>query len=140
LIGVIFGEKGTGKTKRILHLANKAAKEAKGSVVFIDNDTRYMYDLSSTIRFINATEYGIRSPKMLYGLLCGLSAQDFDLEYIFIDGFLNFVQHDIRTLEGLFESMAAYSERHHVSIVISITDKASGLPSFIEKLLLPADE
>jgi ATP-dependent helicase/DNAse subunit B len=138
LIGVIFGEKGTGKTKRILNLANKTAKEAKGSIVFIDDDNRYMYDLCSSIRFINATEYDICTPKMLYGFLCGLSAQDFDLEYIFIDGFLSFTHHDIRTLEGLFEAMEKHGDRHNVNIILSVNDNANGIPPFIEKWLLPA--
>ena len=59
LIGVIFGEKGTGKTKQLLQHANRTAASAKGSLVFIDDDNSYMFDLNSSIRFINATEYGI---------------------------------------------------------------------------------
>lgn len=137
MIGVIFGEKGTGKTKRILDLANKAAKEASGSIVFIDDDTSYMYDLSSSIRFINAAEYGINTPKMMYGFLCGLSAQDFDLEYIFIDGFLNLTHHDVFSLEGLFADMKSFSEKHEIKIILSMTDKSNGMPPFIQEILLP---
>ncbi|MDO4573103.1 MAG: hypothetical protein Q4C13_07015, partial [Clostridia bacterium] len=109
---------------------------AKGSIVFIDDDNSYMYDLASSIRFINATNYGISTPKMLYGFLCGISAQDFDLEYIFIDSFLNLTHHDIRTLEGLFSDMEKLSAQHGVNIILSITDKANGTPPFVEKLLL----
>ena len=57
MIQLIFGEKGSGKTKRILEIANQTAEQAKGSIVFIDEDDRYMYDLNLSIRFINATEY-----------------------------------------------------------------------------------
>ena len=110
MIGVIFGEKGTGKTKRLLQHANRTAMDAKGSLVFIDDDNSYMFDLNSSIRFINAAQYGIESPKMLYGFLCGISAQDFDLEYVYIDGFLNFVRHDLASLEGLFSDLRAFSE------------------------------
>ena len=91
MIGVIFGEKGTGKTKQILEMANKSVLTAKGNTIFIDNDTSYIYDLSRKARFINATEYGITSPKMLYGFLCGLAASDFDLETVYIDGLLNII-------------------------------------------------
>ncbi len=136
MIGVIFGEKGTGKTKQLLELANKTAKETKGSIVFIDNDNSYMYDLSTSIRFINATSYGISSPKMLYGFLCGICAQDFDLEWVYIDGLLNLTHHDIHTLEGLFEDMETLSRQHGVNMILSITDKAKGMPPFVEKLLL----
>ena len=138
MIGVIFGEKGTGKTKRMLDLANANAQNANGSIVFIDDDNRYMYDLSSSIRFINATEYGICTPKMLYGFLCGLSACDFDLEYIFIDGFLHYTRQDIHTLEGLFQAMEEHSIHHHVNIILSISGNIKSIPPFMEKLLLPA--
>ena len=38
MIQVIFGKKGSGKTKRILDMANASVKEAKGNVLFIDDD------------------------------------------------------------------------------------------------------
>ena len=136
MIGVIFGEKGTGKTKRLLQHANRTAADAKGSVVFIDDDNSYMFDLSSAIRFINAAEYGIETPKMLYGFLCGICAQDFDLEYIYIDGFLNFVRHDLASLEGLFADLTALSEKHGVNIVMSVSGNADMLPPFMREMVL----
>ena len=66
MIQLIFGEKGSGKTKKILELANTAAETAKGSVVFIDVDEDYMYDLNLSVRFINATEYALAGPKMFH--------------------------------------------------------------------------
>ena len=136
MIGVIFGEKGTGKTKRLLQHANRTAMDAKGSLVFIDDDNSYMFDLNSSIRFINAAQYGIESPKMLYGFLCGISAQDFDLEYVYIDGFLNFVHHDLASLEGLFSDLRAFSERHNVNIILSISGNRDMLPPFMREMVL----
>ncbi len=136
MIGVIFGEKGTGKTKRLLQHANRTAADAKGSVVFIDDDNRYMFDLNSFIRFINAADYGIESPKMLYGFLCGIYAQDFDLEYVYIDGFLNFVRHELASLEGLFDDLRAFSERTSVNIILSISGNTESLPPFMRDMVL----
>lgn len=136
MIGVIFGETGTGKTKRLLQHANRTAADAKGSVVFIDDDNRYMFDLNSFIRFINAADYGIESPKMLYGFLCGIYAQDFDLEYVYIDGFLNFVRHDLASLEGLFDDLRAFSERTSVNIILSISGNTESLPPFMRDMVL----
>ena len=42
MIEIICGEKGTGKTKRIISLANGISDQAKGSMVFIDEDNSYM--------------------------------------------------------------------------------------------------
>ena len=41
MIQVIHGRKGSGKTKRIIDLANDAIKEQKGDVVFVDEDNQY---------------------------------------------------------------------------------------------------
>ena len=136
MIGVIFGEKGTGKTKHLLDLANVSAKEAKGSVVFIDSDDSYMYDLSTAARFINVRKYGIRSPKMLYGFLCGIAAMDFDLEYIYIDGFVRITQHNMDTLKECFEDLAAFSDKHDVKLIMSVNGSADNLPDFMKGYIL----
>ena len=57
MIQVIAGKKGSGKTKRIIDMANQATQESKHDIVFIDDDNRYMFDLRHEVRFINASEY-----------------------------------------------------------------------------------
>ncbi|HWR24527.1 MAG TPA: hypothetical protein VN366_13700 [Feifaniaceae bacterium] len=135
MIRVIFGEKGTGKTKRIIDMANSTSKEAKGSVVFIDDDSRYMFDLTREIRFVDASRFEIDGPKMFYGFLCGIAAQDFDLEHLFIDGFLKIVHHDLNTLEGLFEHLKKFAEDCSLTITISISGKRDNIPEFLKEFL-----
>ena len=62
MIRVIFGEKGAGKTKRIIDMANESIKTAKGSIVFIDDDNQYMFELKHSIRFVDASEFHIDGP------------------------------------------------------------------------------
>lgn len=136
MIGVIFGEKGTGKTKRLLQHANEKAKTAKGSIVFIDDDNSYMFDLSSSIRFINAAEYAVTSPERLFGFIAGIAAQDFDLETVYVDGFKNYVQCELSELESLFGCLSAFSEQHHVELLLSISGQEEELPAFIKPLII----
>ncbi len=136
MIQIIFGEKGTGKTKKILDLANRAAKEAKGSVVFIDDDDRYMFDLNLAVRFINALEYGITGPKTFYGFLSGIAASDHDLEYVFVDGFLNLVRHDLATLEELFKQLELYTELHSIKLTLCVSGAIETLPPFMRQYAL----
>lgn len=133
MIQIIFGEKGTGKTKRILELANRAASEAKGSVVFIDDDDRYMFDLNLAVRFINAVEYGITGPKTFFGFLCGISASDHDLEDVFVDGFLNLIRHDLSTLKELFDELERFTEQHNIRLTLSVSGAVETLPTFLQK-------
>ena len=38
MVKILAGEKGEGKTKRMIDMANAAGKEAKGNIVFVDDD------------------------------------------------------------------------------------------------------
>ncbi len=135
MIRVIFGEKGAGKTKRIIDLANGEIKHAKGSVVFIDDDSQYMFEVRREIRFIDASRFSIDGPKMFYGFLCGIAAQDFDLEHLFIDGFLKIVHHDLHTLEGLFEQLKKFAEDCKLNITISICGNPGSAPAFLKEFI-----
>ena len=132
LIQLIFGEKGSGKTKKILDLANLAANDAKGSIAFIDIDDDYMYDLNLSVRFINATEYSIVGPKMFFGFLCGISASDHDLEYVFVDGFMQIIKHDLFSLEDLFAKLDAFSDAHGIKLILSLSCSPEQLPPFLK--------
>ena len=136
MIRVIFGEKGAGKTKRIIEMANEAIKDSKGSIVFIDDDNQYMFDLKHEIRFVDASDFEIDGPKMFYGFLCGIAAQDFDLEYLFIDGFLKIVHHDLSTLEGLFEHLKRFAEKCDIKVVISISGNPENIPAYLQEYVV----
>ena len=135
MIRVIFGEKGTGKTKQIIDMANEAIKSAKGSIVFIDSDSQYMYEVKSTIRYVDASEYHIEGPKMFFGFISGMAAQDFDLECLYIDRFMNIVHHPLETLEGLFADLVDFTERTKIDLVISISGEAAA-PAFIKPFMV----
>ena len=132
MIQLIFGEKGSGKTKKILEIANRAAEEAKGSVVFIDEDERYMYDLNLSVRFINATEYALSGPKMFYGFICGIAASDHDLECIVIDSFMHVVHHDLQSLKEMFAQLERFSDTHGIRLVLSLSCAPEQLPDFLK--------
>ena len=78
MIQVIFGKKGSGKTKRILDMANASVKEAKGNVLFIDDDKSYTLSLKPQIRFIDASEYAVKGKAPFYGFLAGILAGNYD--------------------------------------------------------------
>lgn len=135
MIQVIFGEKGAGKTKKILDMANESAQTAKGSIVFVADDGQYMFGLKRDIRFVDASSFHIDGPKMFYGFLCGLAAQDFDLEYIYIDGFLKIVRHPLDTLESMFAEMDDFSKRNGINIIISVNGESCCIPDFLKKYI-----
>ena len=134
MLKVIFGSKGEGKTKKIIALANEGVETAKGNTIFIDDDSRYMFDIKHQIRFIDASEYSIDSPKMFYGFISGLIAQDYDLEKIFIDGFLKIVCYDLDKLEECFSHLDQIAQKFGIEIVISVS--GSSRPAYLDPYVM----
>ena len=126
MIQVIAGKKGSGKTKRIIDMANVASRDSKHDIVFIDDDARYMYDLRHEVRFINAGEYELASDQMFMGFLCGIVSQNFDLGLVFVDAFKKLFKADLSTSETI-------SKNHNVDFVLSISADVEELPAFIQK-------
>ena len=131
MIHVFCGKKGSGKTKRIINHANTTAEHCDGSVYFMNCDNSYMYELNHKVRFINTSEYNVVGAYLLLGFLDGLSASNFDLKVIYIDGFLKHMDRDITQLEDLFTKMAAFSEKYKIDIYLSISKDREEIPPFI---------
>ena len=136
MVRVIFGEKGAGNSKRIIQMANDSLDQTKGSVVFIDAEGQYLFELKHAIRFIDAGHYRIENPDMFVGFIAGIAAQDFDLETVYVDGFKNYVQCELSELESFFECLSAFSEQHHLELFLSISGQMDELPAFIKPLIL----
>lgn len=135
MIRIIYGKKGSGKTKKIIDAANEAVKVSTGELVFIDDDNRYMYDLRHEIRFVNATEYDVSSPETFMGFICGILAGNYDMKQLFIDGFLRLVKTDMADLEAFFVKLEDITHRHGVDVVISASAKDDEVPEFLKKYI-----
>lgn len=133
MIQIIYGHKGSGKTKKIIDMANQTAQESRHDVVFIDDDNRYMFDLRHEVRFINATEYPIKTSDAFLGLLCGIVAQNFDVGMICIDAFKKMIKCDISETAELFACIESLSEKHSIDFVISISLDKEEMPEWVQK-------
>ena len=136
MIQVIHGKKGSGKTKRILDMANAAIKEHKGDVIFVDDDNRYMFDLRHEVRFVNAGEYGTDCPEMFFGFLCGMLAQNFDISVIFIDAFMKLVKTTVDNTADFFARLEKLSEKHNVNFILSVSCDDEAAPDHIRKYFI----
>ena len=128
MIQLITGEKGKGKTKVLLDKANEAAKNAKGSLVFIDKDSSHILELKNTIRLVDVSKYGLTSANEFYGFAAGIISADHDLEQLYIDAFLKtaYVKDDdyievLRRIDKL-------SEHYGVTVSVSISVTKDQLP------------
>ena len=110
MVQIIAGKMGKGKTKFLLEKANLAVKECKGSIVYLDKNTKHMHALDNKIRLINVYDYPIRSYNAFIGFLCGIISQDYDLEYVFLDSFLKLAHLEGKEISWLLASISSMIE------------------------------
>ena len=141
LIQIILGDKGTGKTKRLIDLANESLKNEHGDIIFIDDDKRYMYDLRHEIRFVDASEYPVgkkSTANEMLGFICGMLSVNFDITLIVMDAFMKLVRTplDDPEMKAFFEKLEALSEAHHCNFLISVSAAADSVPEYIQKYVI----
>ncbi|MGX8714803.1 MAG: twitching motility protein PilT [Lachnospiraceae bacterium] len=116
MVQIIAGRKGKGKTKILLQKANEAIKEAKGSVVYLDKNTKHMFELNNRVRLINVMDYPINTPESFIGFISGIISQDHDIEIMFLDSFLT-----LSCLEGKEDVSEDINKLIKLSEVFGIT-------------------
>ena len=136
MIKIIAGNKGSGKTKRLIDMTNDVAKTAAGNVVFLDKDNSYMYEVDRAVRFVNVNDYHVSSAEMFLGFLGGMLASNYDISTIFVDAFLKLVKIDVAESGWFFESLEAYGQKHDVTFVLSVSADPEALPEFCKKFVI----
>ncbi len=130
---IIYGPKGTGKTKAIIDSANNVLDSAKGHVIFVTDTTRYTYDLNNKIRYIDVTGFDIVCEGGFRGFIKGLVAANGDNEYIYIDGIARITGKSLDELEKIFNAMEKLEQLYSVKFVLTCSCAKEDLPSFILK-------
>ncbi len=132
---IIYGPKGTGKTKQIIERANNVLDEAKGHALFITDTKRYTYDLKYQIKFHDVTGYGINSEEEFRGFLKGIVVASGDNEYVFLDGIARICGKPLSELGSIFEVLEQLEDGYDVKFVITCSAAKEDLPEFVVKHL-----
>ncbi|MCC8059329.1 MAG: twitching motility protein PilT [Clostridiales bacterium] len=133
MVQIIAGNKGKGKTKHLLDMANAAVKTAEGSIVYLDKSSKHMYELNNRIRLINVNEYPIPSSQGFIGFICGIISQDRDIETMFFDSFLRLAGlegEDITETVAILEQLSA---KYGLNFVLSVSQDVHELPESVQK-------
>ena len=136
MIKIIAGNKGSGKTKRLIDMTNDVAKTAAGNVVFLDKDNSYMYEVDRAVRFVNVNDYHVSSAEMFLGFLGGMLASNYDISTIFIDAFIKLIGMDVAEADWFFTSLEQYGQKHDVTFVLSVSADPEALPEFCKAYII----
>ena len=135
MIKVIYGEKGTGKTKMMIDAANETVKVAKGHMIYITDSKRGMYDLEREVRFIDVSEYDIAGEAALCGFIKGVIAGNHDNEYVFIDGVVRIAGKPVQEMAAFFYMLEKVAKDTDGTVTVSVSASREELPDFVSKYL-----
>ena len=92
MIKLFAGEKGEGKTKKLIALANAHLEVTDGHIVFMDDDSRNMHEIHRNIRLVDTSEYPLLNHREFICFIYGMLSQNNDISEIFIDSLSSIVK------------------------------------------------
>ena len=133
MVQIIAGNKGKGKTKHLLDMANNSIKTAAGSIVYLDKSSKHMYELNNRIRLINVNKFPIINSQGFIGFISGIISQDHDIETMFLDSFLKLACLVVEVIIETFAVLEKLSDDYSVNFVLSISMDSHEMPEAIQK-------
>ncbi|MBE6819528.1 MAG: hypothetical protein E7516_00540 [Ruminococcaceae bacterium] len=138
MVKLIIGNKGSGKTKRLIELVNGAVEKSNGNVVCIEKERLLTYDVNYRARLIETDHYKVSGYDAFYGFLCGVIAGDHDITDILVDATLKIGGRDYEALANFLEKVAELSKLSEQDITFTISCDECDLPerifTFCEKI------
>ena len=136
MIKLIIGNEGTGKTLRLLDLANNAIKDAKGHLVYLDKSTRHMYEINNKVRLIDVSEFGFSSIDEFYGFVCGIISQDRDIEQLYFDSFKKLGKFDVSEVGAVLDKFDKLSEKCGITFNMAMSVDEADIPESYKDSIL----
>lgn len=130
---IIYGPKGTGKTKAIIDSANDALEMAKGHVVFITDTSKYSFNLKYQIRLLDVAQFEVQGEDSLRGFIKGVVASNGDNEYIYVDGIARIAGKPLAELGSIFSAIEKLEADFGVKFVLTVSAAKEDLPEFVLK-------
>jgi hypothetical protein len=122
MVKLLIGHKGSGKTKRMIELANDSVQTAKGSIIFINKNSRLIYDLDYKIRVICMEDFPhVTNEDEYIGFLFGIMSSDNDIETIFLDGIMSHRDFALDILPSFIEKIKIISKESGIDFVLSVS-------------------
>lgn len=132
MVQLVCGHNGTGKTKRMIEMANNYIDGIQGKMVFLEASNRHIFDLDYKIRYINTKEFGLTNDEQFQGFVCGLIATDYDVELVYIDGLYKIAQSGMDKLETVIQRLDFLSKKFDVDFVMSVNHDKEAVPEVLK--------
>ncbi|MBR6633161.1 MAG: hypothetical protein IKL05_02525 [Clostridia bacterium] len=136
MVRIIIGLKGSGKTKHLIELANKAVETSPGNVVCIEKGNKLMFDVRHQVRLVDTDVFGISGSAELYGMVCGIISANYDIKDIFIDSSLKICKDDKEDFVKLIEALDKITTAKEINLVTTASIDPADFPASLNKYIL----
>lgn len=136
MVQLICGHNGTGKTRKMIEMANQKMDSIHGKMVFLEANNKHIFDLDYRIRYINTKEYGLTDEEQFHGFVCGLIATDYDIEEVYIDGLYKIAKAGKDKVETVVERLEFLSQKFDVRFIMSINYDFDDVPESLKEKVI----
>ena len=132
MIKIIAGEKGTGKTAKLVDDINTAARQ-DNNIVCIERGNRLDQLLKPNVRLVNMKEYPVEGFDQLLAFIGGICSKDYDLTHIYIDSIFKVANEEgMDNLERFITKLDAFLKDSPVTAMIILSGKVDDLPEAVK--------
>lgn len=131
MVTLIIGKKGTGKTKKLIQLANEAVAASSGNVVVIEKGAKLTYDITHKARLVDTDQYEISGYDMLFGFISGICAGNYDVTDILVDSTFKIAPEGPEGLDEFINKLHDLADTSEANIVLLISASEDELPDSI---------
>ena len=134
MVNLIIGNKGSGKTKRLIELVNSAVEKSNGNVVCIEKERLLTYNVNYRARLVETDHYNVSGYEAFYGFLSGIVAGDHDITDVLVDATLKIGGKDFAALAAFLKKVSELSDIAEQDFTFTISEDESELPEKNNKI------
>lgn len=133
MMKLIVGTKGSGKTKTMIEMIDKATKTTAGNIVVIEKCMKLTTEINHAARLLDVDDYHIDNADTFYGFVAGVLAGNYDITELFIDGLMRIVDHDMASAAKVLDAIDAITKE--IEVVVTLSASMEELTPEIKKYI-----
>ena len=124
MVSLIIGNKGSGKTKRLISLVNEAVDRSNGNVVCVEKERLLIYDINYRARLVETDHFKVSGYEAFYGFLSGITD-------VLVDATLKIDGRNYDELAAFLKKVSDLSKIADQDFTFTISADVSDLPAEI---------
>lgn len=135
MIKLITGRKGTGKTKTLIDMINKAVTTSDGNIVCVEKSAKLTFDVPSSVRLIDVDDMIITGYDSFLGFIQGVLAGNYDIKELFVDSIFKICGNDMVEFDKFINNLYEQTKNNDCTIVFTVSADISELPEGVKRFI-----